>query len=96
MAKTKMERKSAAVAVLEKHGATNIEGYCLISNFGYTFELDGKRYDARYWANCYGCALNRWQIHSLNWREDDPRFVYPVDPELARKIEDDLNACGEN
>ena len=85
-------RKESALEVLKRNGATNIEGYCLINNYGYTFELDGKRYDARFWANCYGAALNVWRIHSLNRREDDPRFVYPVDPELEKKLEAELNA----
>lgn len=89
--KTTRERKESAKEVLERLGATEIEGYCLISNYGYTFAYKGKRYDARYWANCYGAALNVWKIHSLNPREDDDRFVYPVDPKIEKKFETALN-----
>lgn len=77
---------------LERNGATNIEGYSLVNNYGFTFDLDGKKYDARFWANCYGTALNRWEVMSRNKREDDPRFVYPVDPELKARLESALNA----
>lgn len=88
-----VKKSATAKEVLESFGATNIEGYCLISNFGYTFELDGKRYDARFWANSYGCAINLWDVMSLNEREDG--FYEPVDPELHEKLNEALNACGE-
>ena len=78
--------------VLAANGATNIEEYSLVNNYGFTFDLDGKKYDARFWANCYGTALNRWEVMSRNKREDDPRFVYPVDPELKARLEKALNA----
>lgn len=78
--------------VLAANGATNIEEYSLVNNYGFVFDLDGKKYDARFWANCYGTALNRWEVMSRNKREDDPRFVYPVDPELKARLEDALNA----
>jgi hypothetical protein len=77
---------------LERAGATNIEEYSLVNNYGFMFDLDCKKYDARFWANCYGTALNRWEVMSRNKREDDPRFVYPVDPELKARLESALNA----
>ena len=86
MAEINRERK-----ILEGFGATNIEGYCLINNYGYTFELDGKRYDARYWANCYGVALNVWRVDSLNRRTDNPNFYEPIDPKLEKALENALN-----
>lgn len=85
---------SREVMILEKFGAKNIEGYCLINNYGYTFEIDGKKYDARFWANCYGACLNVWIVDSLNKRKDDPRFYEPVAPELKKEIEDALNERG--
>ena len=82
--------KEKEVVVLEQNGATNIKEYVLISNYGYTFEIDGARYDARYWANCYGCALNVWQVHSLN-KNSDGTYI-PVPEELKEKLERELNA----
>lgn len=83
-----------AVMILEKHGAKNIEGYTLVSNHGYTFELNGKKYDARYWANSYGCAINAWEVSSMERRKDDPRFNEPVDPTLKKELESALNKGG--
>lgn len=45
---------------LKNLGAENIESYFLINNYGYDFEYEGRKYDIRYWANCYGAALNQW------------------------------------
>ena len=56
--------KDREIAFLQEYGATDIEPYNLISNYGYTFNLDGVKCDIRYWANCYGCALNSWQLMS--------------------------------
>ena len=61
--------------VLAANGATEIELYSLVNNHGYTFALGGKHYDARFWANCYGTALNRWEVSCMDKREDDPRYV---------------------
>lgn len=80
------------VKVLEKNGATNIEGYTLISNFGYTFKLNGMKCDARYWANCYGCALDVWKVHSLQ-RGEDGKYV-PLDKGIADGLEHELNEIG--
>ena len=78
--------------VLSSNGATDIQDYSLVNNFGYTFALGGKHYDARFWANCYGTALNRWEVSCMDKREDDPRYVQPVDPELKERLEKALNA----
>ena len=85
--------KSRIVTALEKFGAKDIEGYCLVSNYGYLFWLDGKRYDARYWANCYGVSLDRWGIMSAGHNEDGTR--YKMDPETKDKIEKALNEIGD-
>lgn len=85
--------KSRIMTALEKFGAKDIKGYCLISNYGYHFDLDGKRYDVRYWANCYGVALNRWEIMSAGKNEDGTR--YKMDPETKSKIEKVLNEIGD-
>ena len=50
---------------LKDEGAENIEGYMLINNYGYTFDLKGNRYDARFWANCYGAALDYWEVMDM-------------------------------
>lgn len=78
--------------VLAANGATDIELYSLVNNHGYTFALGGKHYDARFWANCYGTALNRWEVSCMDKREDDPRYVQPVEPELKARLEKALNA----
>lgn len=88
-----MAKMEKAADVLKRNGAKNIEGYVLVSNFGYTFELDGKRYDARYWANSYGCAMNRWMVHSLSRNEDGTYFQ--MEEGTKKKLEAELNACGE-
>jgi hypothetical protein len=59
---------SRVVDLLKAHGATNIDGYVLINNDGYTFEKDGVRYDARFWRNCYGAEVYRWGVFP-KWKE---------------------------
>ena len=78
--------------VLSANGATDIEYYSLVNNFGYTFTLGGKHYDARFWANCYGTALDRWEVACMDKREDEPQFTQTVDPELKARLESALNA----
>ncbi len=50
--------------VLEKYGATNIKYYSLVNNYGFTFEIDNEKFDVRYWANCYGVAINKWSVET--------------------------------
>lgn len=80
------------VKVLEKNGATDIEGYTLISNFGYTFNLNGMKCDARYWANCYGCALDKWDVTSLE-QDADGKYIR-LDEDITDKLEHELNEIG--
>ena len=79
-------RDSKEVRLLEKYGATNIKGYTLVNNYGYTFELNGKRWDARYWANCYGCALDEWRIDRC--RDNDEPYPFSG---VIKEIENELN-----
>lgn len=72
-----------AVAILETAGADNIKGYCLVNNYGYTFNLNGVRCDARYWANCYGAALDEWRV--------DGRESNPETNAKLKEIETELN-----
>ena len=76
--------------ILEKYGATEIERYSLINNYGYRFKIDGIKYDIRFWANCYGAELNVWRIHSQTQGEDGTYIQMPK--ELAKKIEAEFNA----
>lgn len=85
-------KPSTTHEVLAANGATDIKLYSLVNNHGYTFALGGKHYDARFWANCYGTALNRWEVSCMDKREDDPRYVQPVDPELKERLEKALNS----
>ena len=63
--------------IIEAHGGENIKGYSLISNYGYTFILKGLKCDLRYWANCYGVALNYWRIHTTGEQKanDEQRAI---------------------
>lgn len=36
------------------NGVSEVEYYTLINNYGATFKKNGKKYDLRRWANCYG------------------------------------------
>ena len=64
-------------------GANKGLPYFLINNYGYTFELGGERYDARFWANCYGASLNYWIVHRVGEGS--------LDPDLKKQIENALN-----
>ena len=83
MAETREDR-------LKKYGATNIKRYSLINNYGYTFEINGARFDIRFWANCYGVARDVWEILPLS-KKDDGSYIY-MDKELRAKIEDEFNS----
>ena len=50
------------VAKLRFAGCTNIYGYNLVSNYGYTFSKGGVDYDLRYWENCYGVYGGGWSV----------------------------------
>ncbi len=87
---------SKIVEVLKKNGATEIEGYSLVSNYGYTFKLNGRKYDARFWANCYGAYLGKWNIHGCEpYKSVSGSNSTPPDAELIEKIKNELNKIGE-
>lgn len=58
-----MKKERQAIEVLERYGATNIKGYVLVNNWGFKFDLDGERCDARFWENCYGASPMVWGVH---------------------------------
>ena len=65
--------------LLKEAGATAIKFYMLINNYGYTFIKNGIKYDLRFWANCYGCALNHWSISGGNTPIKDNAFKTVAD-----------------
>ena len=75
--------------ILKKYGATDIKRYTLINNYGYNFSIDGIGYDIRFWANCYGADVNKWQIMPCT-KGDDGKYI-PMDRDLAKKIEAEFN-----
>lgn len=85
------ERKNAQIAVLEEHGAHNVEPYMLVNNYGFTFKIGAAPYDARYWANCYGMALNRWEVTRL---EGNPRGEHDAEKRRIEEMERQLNEIG--
>ena len=52
--------------MLQDKGATNIEFYMLVNNDGYTFELEGVRFDLRHWRNVYGVETDFWDVMYLS------------------------------
>lgn len=73
-----MTEKNVA-EVLQQIGAQNIKGYELINNYGFTFEYLGKKYDTRYWANCYGVALNRWETSPIREEREEKQICKMID-----------------
>lgn len=51
---------------LKKAGCTDISGYCLVNNYGYTFSKGGVEYDLRYWENCYGVYGGGWHVDTVS------------------------------
>ena len=76
------ENEKHVLNVLKSNGAENIKGYTLVNNWGFTFEVSGVKYDARFWANCYGVAWNAWDCGAVNGK---------ADTELTKKICRELN-----
>lgn len=76
--------------ILEKYGAENIKSYCLINNYGYTFKINGVKYDIRFWENCYGAYIGKWSVMPADM--NDAGDYIRMDKELQRKIEAEFNA----
>lgn len=72
--------------IIEKHGGREIEYYTLINNYGYRFKLNGVNCDLRYWANCYGVALDYWRIHTYGDKKADD-----ATKAIFKKIENEAN-----
>lgn len=87
---TQEENSMTYEEILKKYGASDIERYSLISNYGYTFYIGENKYDIRFWANCYGAEINKWQIMPCT-KGDDGKYI-PMDRELSKKIEEEFNA----
>ena len=50
---------------LKSVGCKDIERYTLINNYGYSFIKDGVKYDLRNWLNCYGEAVDYWELSKV-------------------------------
>lgn len=51
---------------LEVVGCNNIESYNLVENCGYVFNKKNIKYDLRHWLNCYGEAVDFWELSKAN------------------------------
>ena len=60
-----------AVRTLEALKCKNIKSYELVNNYGYTFTLDDRKYDVRFWANLYGMSPNEWRAMKCREGADD-------------------------
>lgn len=65
-------------------GVSEVESYTLISNYGVHFKKGGYTFDVRYWANCYGVALNYWGLMACEKFYNDGR-------KIEKKNADDLS-----
>lgn len=70
--------------VLKGFNATDIESYTLLSNYGYTFKINGIELDARFWENMYGTSPERWYVNQTEDYKEELK-------ELTKTIEDELN-----
>ena len=61
--------------IIEQFGGTDVKGYELANNWGLRFKIGKIGYDARYWANCYGVALNRWEVEQLGDHSRDNKML---------------------
>ena len=78
--------KEHALQVLRNNGAENVAEYSLVENWGFTFEIAGEQYDARFWVNCYGVPFNEWEVWLV---------LEAGNHLLAKKIETELNILTE-
>lgn len=73
-----------ALDVLKDFGATDFKSYSLINNWGYTFKINGIKFDARFWENMYGFSPMKWGVHMVD--EYDEKYK-----PLMEEIENELN-----
>lgn len=55
---------------LEYVGATDVEKYSLVNNYGYKFYKRGKKYDLQHWLNVYGSSVDYWEIYGAETSAD--------------------------
>lgn len=55
----------AKETALKSIGCKDINRYDLVNNYGYTFTKDGVKYDLRHWLNCYGEAVDYWELSKV-------------------------------
>ena len=72
------------VKILKKFGAESFMPYVLVNNYGYKFSVNGKKYDARFWANCYGAEVNKWRVHPLGQEGCDKKFCEDLEKALNK------------
>ena len=72
------------IEVLKEHNATDIESYTLVNNWGYTFKINDKKYDARFVENSYGFSPMRWEVFM-------PYENFGYDRTLCNQIQEELN-----
>jgi len=64
--KRHLKKPDVLIAVMDALDEMGVEYefYSLISNHGIQFKYRGREFDMRYWANCYGNAINEYMIGS--------------------------------
>ena len=88
------KKTMSATEIIKNHGGEDVKGYILVNNFGYIFDHEGRTYDARFWANCYGASLMVWRVSPLRNPEEERA---PKQDAWAKELEDELNSdkCNE-
>ena len=74
---------------LENKGIEIIESYNLVNNYGFIISYKNYKFDLRYWANCYGVALNKWCADYLSGEvktEEQEKEVKNYEKELEEII----------
>ena len=70
--------------LLREEGATEIEQYSLINNWGYTYVKNDIKYDSRFIANCYGAVCNWWETYSEDKEGQDKEFMKCITDKLNK------------
>lgn len=68
-----MKRETRIENAIKEHLKTlaiDYKDYNLCSNYGFTFEYREVKMDIRYWANCYGTAINEWKMDGYTFAEN--------------------------
>lgn len=71
----KMSEREFEKALAKVDGVTDVYGYTLIANYGWTFQKSGYKFDVRFWANCYGTYIGDYDIHGdKKFYQDGKKF----------------------